>query len=512
MLRWRTLTATMVALCVLVTVAAAATAQPVSTPPAAPSATASSAAAYEVGAAKVSITPRSLRGIHLGGYGIGPVHPAKGVLRPIYARALAVRDARTGAQVVITSLDLQGHFLAYRNGPYGFADMAATLHQQLGIPVANLLFQTTHTHNGPDDLGVWGGVPTSYLRFVTRQTERAVRTAVHRETAARLRWASIQMPNFASTFSRTGDSDDPSTDGDKNKFPVDETLNVLQAVDAGNGRVLATLVDFACHATIYGPLDKVSPDWPGATATYLEHDQRGMRTGVRYGWPGSVAVVVEGDLGHTWPGGIPRFADPGRTPSKATDDNYPADAFGDAIARAATTAITRHPRRVRGPVAGTARSITVANDNPVLLAALVHPVDGITAYRADTPPYGAGDAITTTVAEVRIGQLLFAGAPGEEYPTLGFALRKAAPSAVVLPVSLADDQLGYMGTPEDYAEAQECSLTDEGFFTISPILGDEVLSAQEADTSALGFPVHAGPAFAERSPLSLSVVCATSQL
>jgi hypothetical protein len=459
----------------------------------------------------VSITPRSLHGIYLGGYGIGPVHPAKGVLRPIYARALAVRDPRSGSQVVITSLDLQGHFLAYRNGPYGFANMAAALHRRLGIPAANFMFQTTHTHNGPDDLGVWGGVPTSYLKFVTRHTERAVTRAVRHETPATLRWSRINMPHFASSFSRTGDSDDPATDGDQKKFPVDRTLRVLQAVSTGSGRVVATLVDFACHATIYGPLDKVSPDWPGATASYLEHDQRTMPRGVHYGWPGSVAVVVEGDLGHTWPGGIPRFRNPSHTPPK-TDNNYPADAFGDAVARAAVAAIHRHPHPVTGPVSGTMRQISVANDNPVLLAALAHPVAGITAYRAVTPPYGSGDVINTEVGELRVGQLLFAGAPGEEYPTIGTALAKSSARAVVLPVSLADDQLGYLGTPEDYAEAQECSSTDEGFFTISPAFGNEVLAAQQADARALGFAVSGPSGLTESSPLSFSVVCGTSQL
>lgn len=468
------------------------------------------ASTYWVGAAKTVITPRSLKGIYLGGYGIGPMHPAKGVLRPIYARSIAIRDAR-GHQAVITSLDLQGHFLAYSNGPYGFADMAAALHRRLGIPTADMLFQTTHTHNGPDDLGVWGGVPSSYLRFVTRQTERAVTRAVRRERPATLRWATIGMRHFASTFSRTGDNDDPATDGDTKKFPVDQTLRVLQAVGRDHS-VLATLVDFACHATVYGPLDKVSPDWPGATATYLESDERGMPKRVSYGWRHSVAVVVEGDLGHTWPGGIPRFNNARLNPPKATDTNYPADAFGNAVARAAIAALRRSSHRVNGPVGGTSRNIEVANDNPVLLAALANPAGGLSAYRRVTPPYGAGDVITTVVAALRVGRLLFAGAPGEEYPTVNAALERDVRRAVTFPASLADDQLGYLGSPQDYVEAQQCSTSDEGFFTISPLFGNEVLQAQRQDAAALGFKVTGTNGLAATSPLSFSAVCLSSQL
>lgn len=505
--RWRRPAAALIAVAMSVPAAVSLTG---GTAPAAAdpgSARGRSARIFDVGAAKVSLTPRSLRGIYLGGYGIGPMHPATGVLRPIYARALAVRDDR-GRQVVVTSLDVQGHFLAYRQGPFGFADMATRLHRQLGIPARNLLFQTTHTHNGPDDLGVWGGVPRSYLRFVARRTERA---AVRRETPSTLRWASLRLPGFQSTFARTGDADEPGTEGDQRQFPVDRTLRVLQAVGARSGRVVATLVDFASHATVYGPLGKVSPDWPGATATYLEHHQQGMPRRVRYGWPGSVAVVVEGDLGHTWPGGIPRFKAPRRTPSRQHDDNYPADAYGDAIARAAIHALARRAHPVTGRVGGTHTPIDVANDNPVLLAALANPAGGLSAYRSVTPPYGAGDVVRTQVASVRIGRLLFAGAPGEEYPSIGAALGASVRRAVVLPVSLADDQLGYLGTAKDYAEAQECSTSDEGFFTISPTFGEQVLQAQQSDARALGFRVRAAGITAPDAP-GVSAVCGTSQL
>jgi hypothetical protein len=46
------------------------------------------------------------------------------------------------------------------------------------------------------------------------------------------------------------------------------------------------------HAhTSYGPLNRVSPAWPGATATSLEHHELGIAPTRRYGYPGSVAVV-----------------------------------------------------------------------------------------------------------------------------------------------------------------------------------------------------------------------------
>ena len=48
---------------------------------AAPASARTRPAPYFVGAAKADITPTNLSGVYLGGYGIGPVHPAKSVLR-----------------------------------------------------------------------------------------------------------------------------------------------------------------------------------------------------------------------------------------------------------------------------------------------------------------------------------------------------------------------------------------------------------------------------------------------
>ena len=121
------------------------------------------------------------------------------MLRPIYARVIAVRD-RNGNQVVMGTIDAQGYSVAYQNGPYGFADIAADMARELNIPVSHILLQSTHSHNGPDDIGVWGGVPTSYLAYVKSQTETAIRHAVAAERPAALRWGTADMTGFSRTF------------------------------------------------------------------------------------------------------------------------------------------------------------------------------------------------------------------------------------------------------------------------------------------------------------------------
>lgn len=473
-------------------------------PPAGPG----SSPPWRVGAAREDITPSDLTGVYLGGYGIGPQHPARGVLRHIFVRCLAVGDG-DGGQVVLCALDLQGHFLAYQQGPYGFADIARDVQARLGIPADHVLLQSTHTHNGPDDLGVWGGVPDDYLALVVRQTERAIAEAVAGERPAWLRWATIDMGGFSHTF---GPDSDPSHTGDRVDYPIDSTLRVLQATTP-QGRVLATLVNYSTHATVYGPLDRVSPDWPGATATYLEGDEIGVPPTVTYGYPGSVAIVTVGAVGHSWPAPPPRGTDAAVDPPVGSD-NSPADLYGNAVARMAMAALAAaHPVRGRH-VGGATESIAVVNDNPLLLAAETAPLPGLHIMRANTPPYGIGDVIVTRVSGLRLGDLFLAGVPGEPYPTVEEATAEAVTAPLVIPLGLADDQLGYVAEVRDLSGAMQCSATDEGFFTISPTLGAQVEAALRRVARRLGMEVVSPPPLAplDPGPVPPATACTTAQL
>ncbi len=470
-----------------------------------------SAAGFFVGGAKEDITPTSLTGVYLGGYGIGPVHPAKAVLRHIYARVIAIRD-RSGRQVVIGSIDAQGYSIAYQNGPYGFSDITADVSRQLHIPASNILLQSTHSHNGPDDIGVWGGVPNSYLAYVKSQTEKAIRQAVAAERPAALRWATADMTGFSGTF---GSDTDHTHTGDNKDYPPDNQMRVLQALTP-KGKVLVTLVNYSTHPTVYGPLDKVSPDWPGATATFLEHDEIGIPARIHYGYPGSVAVVTVGALGHTWPAKAPRGTDSSVDPSPKSD-NGPADIFGNAVARMAIAAVGHRGTYLQtSQVTGTSQNVDVVNDNPVLLLAGSEPsnptpLGGYKIMRADTPPWAYGDVYVAPVEALRIGDLPFFSVPGEPYPSLHKSLASEVKAPVAFIFGLAEDQLGYAEEVADYNGAAQCSTSDEWFFTISPTFGSDVVKLQDANASALGFKVTPNSADYGPGPTPPSTNCTTQQ-
>ena len=437
-----------------------------------------------MGAAKRDLTPRTLEGIFLGGYGFGPMRPAAGVAGPLYVRALAV--ARSGATLVFCAIDSQGHFLAYRNGPYGFADIRRRVAAERAVAEPAIVAASTHDHSAPDDTGVWGGVPVSYLKYVSEQTVAAIEEAIDSERPARLVWARIDT----APYNLLQNVLPPA-------YPIDPVLRVLAAHDERGG-VIATLVNFSAHADVLGEGNRlIAPDWPGAAAAALEQAA-----------PGSVAIVMAGSVGRTEP----------LTAADTAGDGFAAvRAYGQTVARLALRALDG-AHAVAGPIAANQTELHEAVTNRALrnldfeakpnlwtrTVAAILPARlrlrlGFTVYgepgidlllRADSPPYlRAGDRLQTVVGAARIGDLFFGAVPVESYPETGIVVGQRVRAKEHFIMSLAEDQLGY--DPPAYAMpvVRECSPTDEAFFTVSAGLGADVTRALLSQAQKLGFSV-----------------------
>src|SRR5581483_730234 len=87
-----------------------------------------------------------------------------------HTRAMAIGD---GHHVIeLAQIETQGYFAAYKQGPFGIEsireDAAAqinALHRGPAISAAQILVDSDHSHGGADTVGVWGGVPTTYLEL-----------------------------------------------------------------------------------------------------------------------------------------------------------------------------------------------------------------------------------------------------------------------------------------------------------------------------------------------------------
>src|SRR3712207_4508460 len=120
--------------------------------------------AYQAGAAKVLANPPEGQRLCLGGYGACPNGRGRtmtGIGDDLYARALAISSGDDGLVLVTTTYI--GLFAAYKTDGLGIYHLRQEVARRTGLRADHVIVQSDHSHAGPDTIGIWGGVPTSYL-------------------------------------------------------------------------------------------------------------------------------------------------------------------------------------------------------------------------------------------------------------------------------------------------------------------------------------------------------------
>ena len=431
---------------------------------------------YLVGAASHTINPDpdgtfAGKPVYLGGYGIGggsPVfagRPATGVLGDgLSVRAFAVSD---GDQIfAIADIESQGWFVALKNGPYGLLDMRKEVARRSAgvLPAENVVIQSDHSHSGPDPVGVWGGVPVEYLRYVTEQTVNTVMEAVWSMVPAKLYYGTAPGRDLLSN----------QFDYDAANEAVDSDVRVLQARDGD--RPLVTLLNFSAHTTVLGSSNtKVSGDWVQAANPLLEE---------RFG---GKAVTVVATLGRTQPADR-GCSDPGATSEDARNLCMIDDYAARVVDRAEEAAANAQP--LGGSPAVAVRSYLVQD---VATNALIMGMEyaggaiGAPLNRSASAPWLTGNVLGSVTATARIGDVLLSAGPGEMYPQIAGKVAELVGARGHMTAGLAGDQLGYLIAPfEAYPEPVRRSFfnqrgdevspidNDNYFFNVSHTMGDRV--------------------------------------
>ncbi len=456
----------------------------------------SGSGSWRVGAAKADITPTQWP-VAEAAYGFN--RRAVGAAHPFYARAIVIQSCSNGQTIVLTAVDSQGYFPAYKDDPvslaatdgYGTSAIRQTVARDTGLAVANILVSSTHTHNSPDSVGVWGGGTVAnnkgpYLSRVKTQTVSAIEASLRALRPAALRVGTADVSALASTL--------PQVARDPTAYPVDHTMRVLQANDARDCSPIATLVNVSIHATAAGQINGpggdqakglIDPDWPGRVASDLERDL-----------PGDGAVVMSGAVGRTQPA-FPVGTDPHGDP--VTE----AGAYGDVMNRRVETAVSDSRPVDQGPVGVADATLNEELAEPALVPlfaaeqGISNPIGGQLVIggvmRSNLPPYAVGTVLRGEVQTFRLGSLLMAGAPGEAYPEVQTELAKRVQSASSPFVfSLAGDQLGYTPPAFEYPVVALQDGSDEGIFTINAHFGDDLINQHLAAARTLGFVAQTG--------------------
>lgn len=452
---------------------------------------------YLVGAATADITPDSR--VNLGGFGLGDgsffpgevagqdVVGRGGQAGPsdsrIRARAIVFGDGKN--TVAIADIETQGMFAAYQAGAYGLQDMAEQVaHDIPGLPLDHIVIASDHTHHGPDTIGAWGGVPESYLKLVHDQTVQAIEAAYEQRRYADVRAgssdASDLVYNQGCTEALNQDPEPAYPGPDVCPIPgKDGLLRAIQAT-APNGDVVATLVVFAAHSTT-NMGSAIDGDWPQFLGDRMAQEF------------GGVGIGMEGANGGT---------QPCRPTCSFTDPKEPGYGMGDRRTAillnymAHTRAALGDAKPVTGPVAGARTYIREAIVGPAVAGLfLAGSHTGTPLMRSHENPWMVGQTIRTVVSDLRVGNLLFNGTPGEGFPAIrsgvATAVGEGTPGGprMVIQLGLANDQLGYLIAPVQYVPtiAAEAAVNDNIIFNVSPTIGDHVMCAGIRLAGAVGY-------------------------
>ncbi len=216
--------------------------------------------------------------------GYGPMRPAQGVHDPVWVRAVVL--AQDGEYLAIVACDFVGLSHA-RISP------ASLVLQASGFNKDRLLVSSTHNHQGPDTMGLWGnpedfanpvsGRDLQYQERVTAAIERAVRQAAAAMEPVTLRVGAGQLRDRDPYFNGAsfgGGNPTAKMHGMvhdiRDPVVVSDQLLVLQGLDSGSDAVF-TLTSWSGHPEVWGDHNNlISSDWVGVTRDILEQTFGGV--------------------------------------------------------------------------------------------------------------------------------------------------------------------------------------------------------------------------------------------
>jgi len=182
----------------------------------------------------------------------------------LWVTALALSDGITKA----IHLDVDIQILTNER-----ADQIRTaVSKSTGLPIQNVRAAATHTHSGPVPYKSW--IEKGYEMVGPWFGNLALWSGeAAQEALAGLQPVQVRSGRGECRINVNRRASMPSGErflGNNPAGPCDHTVQVL-GLEALNGESLATLVNFACHATIMGPPNRlITPDFPGPMKRTVE--------------------------------------------------------------------------------------------------------------------------------------------------------------------------------------------------------------------------------------------------
>lgn len=352
----------------------------------------------KIGYAQSTITPSLDKPVYLAGFGND--RRAQTIHDDLYARALAVQTGQT--TLVLVALDLIGFF---RPDVYEVIG-------QVNYPDVQIIIAATHTHHGPDTMGLWGpdqrtrGVNEVWMAATKQKIVEVIHASLSTLKPASVKWASVHVPGLVKNA--------------RNPEILDDELTLLQFLDPER-RSLVTLFNFPCHPEVLWDMN------PNITADYVHY----LREAVEQ-QTGAPCIFFPGALGGMM------------TPDVKDHSFEEAEFMGRKLAEEGLASLSK--------AEGQPALVTI--EKRVIKAKLTNILYKLAFGRKLLPDVrDRSGYITTEVNLIKIGGLWLATVPGELLPRLGLQLKawmKEAGAQVTGVIGLANDELGYILPVEDF--------------------------------------------------------------
>ncbi len=350
------------------------------------------------GASSASINPP------LGSFIAGHTQNRKfqAVLDNLMAKAVVFSDGRQ--TVAILTLDCIG---LLKPDIEKISELAA---RESGVPVNQIIVSSTHTHAGPDVVGIWGpdylhsGVDSVYMDFLIHKAAEQIITAYKRRVPVTLHAAEGQ---YAATWFDNICREE-----------LDRTVSVITLIDK-SGSMVASLTNFACHPTFLDAnFNVISADFPA-----------GFYRKMTETYPGE-HLYLQGPIGG-WVQPI---------------ENNPtvelADKRGGDFAEYVIQLVERSRKQDNAEISYAETDVVLPVDNPNWKK-----LSGAGIIRREFK-----DSVRTKVSWLAIGDVRFATHPGETTPWLGLETRKLLKGKPGFVLGLSQDALGYILKPEFFTD------------------------------------------------------------
>lgn len=273
------------------------------------------------------------------------------------------------------------------------------------IDPEHIVMSSTHTHSGPDVVGIWGkdlahsGVNDKHMQLIVDRAVEAIKEATQARKPVNISFGSGSFgEDWVKNISEPGE--------------LDRSVSIIQLTDL-NGKNIAMLTNFACHPTIMDDASTAaSSDYVWGYYKYLDSAQ------------GGVNMFLQGAIGG-WiqPEGVPHTFDQAK---------YYGTSLGKYVFE-----LTKNKNASKN-INFNAVKVNFPLSNPSFLM----------LSKAGIIKRDFGKTVSSEIAYFNIGDASFATHPGETCPALGLATKELmnnkGPKFVL---GLSQDALGYIVKP-----------------------------------------------------------------